>query len=317
MDAEAFLIRQLRYGEDQIHGPRSERNLPVDATDADIVAWHATLDAKFSHDVLAYADSVASQPARNAAAAGDSYPVWICAALQFMRDRAAAGGIVEKLWPLYKDSYQQNPQRSDQFYRAENGGSTLISTVQALFTSLHQPERAEALFGSRLADNAAPAGMPGPALAASPTGTAVPGLPRLTPPMRALRLPWSPKLTGETMIDNRAPQYVVHNLAVDADDLLWISASCFAGFSPYGGAPAPRQELWNFDPADDSLKVAPVAGLSAQTPITSILPRANRLWLTVDFTGVMQYDPGQSQVVRRYTAADGVGHRQHGHQQHR
>lgn len=304
VDAEAFLVRQLQYGEDQVHGPRSAPNLPVDATDANIAAWHIALDAEFVHDVRAYADGVANQPARNATAADQSYPIWLSAAVQYMPDRAAAAGIVEKLWPLYKDSYQKKPERSDQLYDARNGGGDLVSTVRTLFTSLHQPERAEALFGSRHPGSAAPAGTPGAAMASA--GAPAAGLPRLTPAIRTLRLPWLPEPAGELVIDHGESLYVVHSLAVAADDLLWISASCFEGVRRYGGVPEPRQEVWSFDPADDAFQVAPAIGLPAQTPITSILPQADRLWLTVDFTGVMQYDPGQLRVTRRYTAADGL-----------
>ena len=304
VDADGFLQLRFAYGVKQIHVPGSEPNLPLDASEADLAAWHTALDARFARDVLAYTQTAAAHPALNAVAAHESYPIWMQTALHLMQDKASAARVVEDLWPLYKTAYEKNPAILDRLNASEGG---LPGALDALFRSIHQPERTAALLGSLTPSGLAPAQPVAVSLPTPPLRVSVVALPKFTPVLRTLPFPQNPNTPRDTDPGSHgAPQYVIHSLAVGDDDQLWVSAFHRPGYLGNAAFGAETEGLWRFDPADESLQEMPVPGLTAQTPITSILPQGDRLWLAVDFTGVSQYDSVREQVSRRWTVVDGL-----------
>ena len=118
-------------------------------------------------------------------------------------------------------------------------------------------------------------------------------------------MPEAAALPGSTAAgEHRHSQYLVHNL-VAAGGWLWISAFHAEGDSNHFNHDQ-TQELWRFDPVDDALEKFPLEGLTQNAPITSILPQAGCLWLTIGLTGVWQYDPARARVTRRHAVADGL-----------
>jgi hypothetical protein len=289
VDADAWLVQRLKYGENDIHLPGSEANLPIDATDSDIAAWNTSLDARFA---LAYAHSARASSTAEPRVLHSPCSFWMRTALQSTRDPAAAAAVVEALWPLYKPYYLRDRADEDRQFGVSNGG--FAPMVALLYSRLHQPERAAAIVGSLSAPEPASATLNAPAAS----------LPTLAPVLRTLRFPQPPESTA-AINPKPAAQWTIHNLTLSGDDLLWMCAQREQDLWN-GQPPAETQQLWRFDPADDSLAAVPVTGLSATTPITSIVAQPGGLWLTVDLTGVWSYDPDLEQVTHRYTTADGV-----------
>ncbi len=298
---DAHLLRRLRHGEDQIHQHGSETNLPVDASDRDIAAWHAALDARFARDAVAYAKTIPA-PAPDDTRMPFVYGDWIETALQSTTDAPSAARVLEAIWPRYQPYYKQSDGHGVNRYRFQN--RDLVAEVQHLYATLHQPERADAILGSLAAVNPSPAETPADAV--TPPASAPAALTRLTPVYRTLRFP------TDTFSANTPPWaklpgfYDVQALAVGGDGVLWISTF----HRPDTGLNDPTvpktQDLWRFDPMDDSLQKLPVEGLDARTPITSVLPRPDGLFLTLALDGVWAYDPVKTQVARRITVADGL-----------
>ena len=303
VDADAYLLNRLHDGEDQLHQPRGEPNLPVDATAANLAEWHAALDARFARDVIAYVQTAAELPGGRDETHPSTYATWMQAALQLTRDPAVAARIAETVWPRYKAYYQQNAPQEDHRYGFRDGG--LSTAVQELYARLHQPERAAAMLAALSTGGVVVSGpsVP-PATAAAPTAPAV-LLPPLKPAFRTVRFPEAAAPAGSAEAwEHRDSPYLVHNLVLGGG-LLWISAF-HAGDGSRQFNRDPTQELWRFDPVDDALEKLPIEGLTQKTPITSILPQSGSLWLTIGLTGVWQCDPARAQVTRRHTVADGL-----------
>ncbi len=299
MEADDYLLERLHYGEDQIHQHGSEPNLPIDATDHDIVAWRAALDARFARDAAAYAKVAVPLPpddTHTPLAFGE----WMQTALQMMHDAPSSARVVEAIWPRYKAYYEQHTDQEDHRYGFQQGG--LVSAMQHLYAVLHQPEHADTILGAMPAASPSPARAPVEAVDNAAPAT----LTRLTPVYRTIRFP-TETFSADTPPWARLPGfYNVHALAVDGDGVLWISTL----HRPDSGLNDPTipktQDFWRFDPMDDSLQKLPVDGLTAQAPITSVLPRPDGLFLTPALNGIWKYDPTKTQVTRRVTVADGL-----------
>ena len=302
VDADAFMLRWLDYGESQIHVSGSEPNLPIDATDADLKAWHVLLDARFMRDALAYAKTVVPVDSPVDVAINYAYATWMAAALQLMHDPAEAARVVEVVWPRYQAFYRQNAAQEDQRYGIDTG---LVPAVKRLYDTLHQPARAQTILGAL--STGAPA-VPGPVVATAtvPTVIQLPRLPTLVPVTRSLHFPaGTPPRENAMPWMQHAQEYVVQNLAVGSDEILWIST--FRGEDDLSRPLDDQmQAVWRFDPADDSLQAFPVQGLARQTPVTSLLPQSGDLWLTIGLNGVWHYDSEQTQSAHQYTVADGL-----------
>ncbi len=294
--ADAYLLERLHYGEDQIHEHGSEPNLPIDATEQDIVAWRAALDARFARDAVAYAKIAAPLPPDDAGMPL-AYGEWMQAALQLTHDAPSAARVVETIWPRYKAYYEQHSAQEDQplripTRRVGSRGAASLRRVAPAGACCRDPRRDARRWPVPGGDAHGDHGEP---RARDHTLT------HLTPVYRTIHFP------TETFSDDTPPWarlpgfYNVHALTVDGDGVLWIS-TLHRTDSGLNDPTIPKtQDFWRFDPMDDSLQKLPVEGLTAQSPITSILPRSDGLFLTLALNGVWKYDPTKSQITRHIT----------------
>ena len=296
--ADQYMVGRLHDGEAQMHVTGSEPNLPVDATAANLAAWHAALDERFARDTEVYARTAAKQPSwddeRMRLAA---YVNWMHAALKSMHDPAHAARVVEAVWPLYEPLHEKYPVEAERDYGTLDGG--LAADLPSLYERLGKPGRAAAILAS-LSSGASAHPMN---IDPTPPPVAAARLPRLKPAAAAFSI-GEPEPSSS--FNPNAERYLVNNLTVATNDQLWLSIGHVGGKQENGAPRAPTQELWRFDPALQDMESLAFEGLTFQTAITAILPRPEGLWLGVDLHGVAQYDADKEKATRRYTIADGL-----------